>query len=115
MHQAQAPPQSSPQPKARFGGRGRRQMNSSQIRPRILLWVSGVLLAAGLMFAGSAAAAAPVPVPYLEIPDTVKPGALVKIFSVIENGGDAPMSGDLTLEESFPVGITPVAQPEDVV
>ncbi len=60
--------------------------------------------------AASAAAAAPALQVTTLIPDYVSPGNGLSVYVTVLNTGDAPLSGDLTVRYTFPVG-TSVADP----
>jgi uncharacterized repeat protein (TIGR01451 family) len=59
-------------------------------------------------FAGTADAAAPAIGLHLETPETFETGEQLKFLVEIENIGDAPFNAPLTVENTFPAGVTPV-------
>jgi hypothetical protein len=69
----------------------------------------GLVLAAGLLMMGfsGVAAAAPVLKVSPAAPDRVTPGNLVRMFLNVQNVGDQPMDGTLTMRVTYPDGVAP--------
>jgi len=88
-------------------------MTRSTHRPRLFLL--SLLTAITAAAAGSASASAAEPEPHIRVElyaaDHVTPGAAMSLHVAVTNDGDAPMSGNLTIDYSFPVGVE-ISEPD---
>lgn len=71
--------------------------------------VAAVAVAVLFVAAPVASAAGPAIELHASIPEGIRAGGPARMFFVVENVGDAPLSGDVTLVNVFPDGIAPVA------
>jgi hypothetical protein len=82
-------------------------MRQLGIKRLFALCASMALVGAGFLFSASVASAdAPRLLPLLQVPDTAQPDTDMLVKVAVENSGDAPMSGTLTITNSFPAGIS---------
>jgi hypothetical protein len=103
-------------PDASYATKESSRMNRPTANVRLLLLVLGALTSLAVIGVGPAGAAAAAPHIQVNtlIPDHITPGEAMSMWIGVENDGDLPMSGNVTIEVSYPAGVSVlVREPKD--